>query len=311
VTPPRVGISSCLLGENVRWDGGHKRDVWLKDALGPHVEWVPVCPELEIGMGVPREAVHLAGAPANPRLVGVDSGDDWTARMEFYSSKRVRQLGAMDLSGYVLKKNSPSCGMERVKVWRPSGQPTRDGVGAFAAVLMERLPLLPVEEEGRLEDAPLREHFVERVFAHRRWRDLAAAPFRARDLVDFHARHKLQLLAHSPDHYRRLGPLVARAKAAVRDDYGRLFMEGLSQKATRGRHVNVLQHMAGYFKEGLTSEERRGIEEAIADYRAREVALEVPVRLIRQGARRLKVAYLLQQTYFDPVPAGLKLRNHV
>lgn len=311
MTPPRLGISTCLLGENVRWDGGHKRDPWLTGALGRHVEWVPVCPEVEVGMGVPRESVHLAGPASNPRLVGVASGEDWTARMELWSTRRVAQLQRLDLSGYVLKKNSPSCGMERVKVWHPSGQPTRDGVGAFAAVLLERMPGLPVEEEGRLEDAPLREHFVERVFAHRRWLDLAAGPFRPRDLVDFHASHKLQLLAHSPDHYRRLGPLVARGRAAVREEYGRLFLEGLAAKATRGRHVNVLQHMAGYFKEGLSAEERRGIEEAIADYRAREVALEVPVRLIRQGARRLKIAWLLQQTYFDPWPAGLKLRNHV
>jgi uncharacterized protein YbbK (DUF523 family)/uncharacterized protein YbgA (DUF1722 family) len=305
---PRLGISACLLGENVRWDGGHKRDPWLKDALGKHVEWVPVCPELEVGMGVPRESVHLAGAPSDPRLVGVTSGEDWTARMSAYSAKRVSQLAAMDLAGFVLKKNSPSCGMERVKVWRASGQPTKDGTGAFASVLLDRLPDLPVEEEGRLEDPDLREHFVERVFAHHRWRHCGPA---ARDLVDFHARHKLQLLAHSPDHFRRLGPIVARGRSADRAEYGRLFREGLARKTTRGRHVNVLQHMAGYFKEGLSAEERRGIEEAIADYRAREVALEVPVRLIRQGARQLKVAYLLQQTYFDPAPPGLKLRNHV
>ncbi|MCE9581378.1 MAG: DUF523 and DUF1722 domain-containing protein [Planctomycetes bacterium] len=315
MTVPRIGISSCLLGEKVRWDGSHKHDAWLTGPLGSHIEWVAVCPEVEIGMGTPREAIHLAGKPDNPRLVGVDSGEDWTGRMEAWSEKRVRQLEKMNLSGYVLKKNSPSCGMERVKIWRASGQPTKDGVGAFAAILLRHLPLLPVEEEGRLEDPVLREHFVERVFAHRRWLDLAAGRFAMGPVVEFHSRHKLQLLAHSPDHYRRLGPLVAKGRAlgaeGFRTEYGRLFMEGLAQKATRGRHVNVLQHMAGHFKESLSDEERRGIEESIADYRGREVALEVPLRLIRQGARRLKLEYLLHQTYFEPAPAGLKLRNHV
>jgi uncharacterized protein YbbK (DUF523 family) len=166
----RIGISSCLLGEEVRWDGGHKRDHFITDTLGEYFEWVPVCPELEVGMGVPRETVRLTGTPESPRTVGVKSGRDWTAPMRDYSRERVRGLEKMDLSGYILKSDSPSCGMERVRVYPEKGTAIRKGVGIFARALMEHFPLLPVEEEGRLCDPGLRENFIERVFAYRRRR---------------------------------------------------------------------------------------------------------------------------------------------
>jgi uncharacterized protein YbbK (DUF523 family) len=190
----RIGISSCLLGEAVRWDGGHKRDRFIADRLSRHLECVPICPELEAGMGVPREALRLVGSEEAPRMVGVRSGKDWTVAMREYARTRVRQLEAMDLAGFVLKKDSPSCGMERVRVHSGKGSPSRRGVGLFARELVIHLPLLPVEEEGRLQDPVLRKNFIERIFAYRRLKDLLDSGCRRGDLVAFHAAHKYLLL---------------------------------------------------------------------------------------------------------------------
>jgi len=207
----RVGISTCLAGEPVRYDGGHKRDAFLVEELGPWVEWVPVCPEVELGLGVPRDPIRLVGALEAPRLVVERTGEDLTARMRGYAEARVSALARLGLDGYVLKRASPSCGMERVKVHGESGRPVAAGRGLYAAVLMERLPLLPVEEEGRLTDAGIRENFIERVFAAARWRRFRARRPRPGALVAFHAAQKFAVLAHSPTHYARLGRLVAAA----------------------------------------------------------------------------------------------------
>jgi uncharacterized protein YbgA (DUF1722 family)/uncharacterized protein YbbK (DUF523 family) len=305
----RVGVSACLLGHEVRWDGGHKRDRFVTDTLGPWVEWVSVCPELELGLGVPREPIHLEGDPAAPRLVAPKTGTDHTAAMLRFARTRVEQLVAQDLSGYVLKKDSPSCGMERVRVHRSrGGAPARTGVGFFARVLRERLPLLPVEEEGRLNHPALRENFVERIFAYERWKRLAARPSRAA-LVAFHTAHKLLLLAHDPAAYRRLGRLVARMKgrrpADVAAAYGAAFMGALAVPATRGRHANVLEHMLGYVSDHLTSEERRELVELIAGHRRGLVPLVGPLTLLKHHVRRLDVAYLAGQVYLDPYPKEL------
>ena len=315
---PRLGISSCLLGERVRFDGGHKHDRFLTDQLGPYVEWVPVCPELEVGMGVPREAVRLEGDPQAPRMVGVRSRRDHTARMRRFAAARVRQLAGLDLAGYVFKKDSPSCGLERVRVYPAAngegGMPSRRGRGLFADAFVTALRLLPVEEEGRLNDPVLRESFIERIFAYRRWRTLAGRPTRGA-LVAFHTAHKFQLLAHSPVLYASLGRLVGRAArqrpSALVAEYGTGFMAALGVHATRPKHVNVLQHVAGFCREHLDAADRRELAGLIDDYRRGLVPLVVPVTLLRHHVERHRVAYVLGQTYLAPHPKELMLRNHV
>ncbi len=311
----RLGVSSCLLGEQVRHDGGHKRDRFLTDELGRWVEWVPVCPEVEAGMPIPRPAIRLVEAPGGPVVREVRGGADHTRRMREHARRRVRALAKLDLGGYVLKKDSPSCGMERVKLWKESGPPSREARGVFARELLERLPLLPVEEEGRLNDAQLRESFVERIFAYRRLRRLFDARWTARQLVEFHATHKLQLMSHAPRAVKDLGQIVAGVRqlprAEVRERYERGFMELLAHKATTRRHVNVLQHMLGYLRRGLDGPRRQELAELIEDYRSELVPLIVPVTLMRHHVRHLGVAYLAGQTYLEPHPRELMLRNHV
>jgi len=311
----RIGISSCLLGQKVRFDGGHKRDPFLVETFGRFVEWVEVCPEVEVGLGTPREAIRLVRAGGDVRLVGVKSATDHTDAMRRWAAGRVEALARDTLDGYILKKDSPSCGMERVKVYTPGGMPARDGRGLFAEALMARLPLLPVEEEGRLSDPRLRDHFVERVFAHRRLRDLFAGRWTAGGLVAFHAAQKLALLAHSPAGYAALGRLVARAgdlpRAELRAAYEAGFVKALAVMATPRRHVNVLQHIAGYFKTALDEGSRRELAAAIADYQQGLVPLIVPITLVRHHVRRCGIAYLEGQVYLEPHPRELMLRNHV
>ncbi|HEU5182430.1 MAG TPA: DUF523 and DUF1722 domain-containing protein [Candidatus Polarisedimenticolia bacterium] len=312
--PLRIGISSCLLGEEVRWDGGHKRDVYIKDLLGRFFEWVPVCPELEVGMGVPREPIHLAGDAGKERLVGVRSGKDWTAAMQRYARRRVRQMEQLDLSGYLLKKDSPSCGMERVRVYPARGPASRNGVGAFASVLMAGMPLLPVEEEGRLHDPALRENFIERVFAYRRLQDWMTGGSTRSGLVAFHTAHKYLLLSHSPRHYQELGRLVAAAKRyspkRLGELYARLFMEALRIPATVKRHSNVLQHIAGFLKEHLGPDEKQELQGILDDYRKGWIPLVVPLTLLSHHVNRHQIDYILDQAYLHPHPKELMLLNH-
>jgi len=321
--PIRIGVSSCLLGTAVRYDGQHKRNDFLVEELGPLVEWVSVCPEVEVGMGVPRESVRLVRGPRGRTLMlGNQSGSDWTARMETFAAGRADELAHAELCGYVLKSRSPSCGMERVNLFADDvgghdaeRQPRKEGVGLFAAALLRRLPNLPVEEEGRLADPRLRENFIERVFAYDRLRRLWRARWALRELIAFHTAHKMALLAHSTEGYRELGRLVAAAKtiprAELRDRYETRFMSVLRKLATPGRQANVLQHMAGHLREGLDAGDRRELGAAIDDHRNGLVPLIVPVVLLRHHARRLDVAYLLGQTYLDPHPKELMLRNRV
>jgi uncharacterized protein YbgA (DUF1722 family)/uncharacterized protein YbbK (DUF523 family) len=313
--PIRIGISSCLLGQKVRFDGGHKRDTFLTETFGRFVEWVAVCPEVECGLGTPREAMRLVRAQHGVRLMTIKTGQDLTDAMERYADRRTRGLQQEDLCGYVLKKNSPSCGMERVKVYDSHGRPAPSGRGIFAAALLERFPGLPVEEEGRLGDPRLRDNFVERVFAYRRLRDLFVAGWQAGALVRFHTAHKLAILAHSPRAYRELGQLVAQARkssrAEVESRYGGTFMTALAVMATPGRHANVLQHMAGYLKEVLDADSKAELLGTIDDYRRRLVPLIVPITLLRHHVRRHGIAYLAGQVYLDPHPKELMLRNHV
>jgi uncharacterized protein YbgA (DUF1722 family)/uncharacterized protein YbbK (DUF523 family) len=314
-TPIRVGISSCLLGQKVRYDGGHKRDAFLTDVFGPFVEWVPVCPEVEFGMGIPRESIRLVRDGEDVRLVGERSRTDYTATMRPWVRKRARELEKFDLCGYVLKKDSPSCGMERVRVYDANGVPSKTGRGLFADALISHFEALPVEEEGRLNDARLRENFVERVFAYHRLRALFSGRWTLGKLVAFHTAHKLQLLAHSPAGYRELGRLVAEGKKlprpALRARYEAGFMQALSKRATPRRHVNVLHHIMGHFRGRLDDEARAELRRLIDDYRAGLIPLVVPITLLAHYVRRLGVSYLLGQVYLEPHPKELMLRNHV
>ncbi len=311
----RLGISACLLGNQVRYDGGHKRDPFLVDSFGRFVEWVPVCPEVEAGFGTPREAMRLIQKGSQVRLITVRTKLDVTEALHHAASERLKHLGELDLDGYVLKKDSPSCGLMRVKVYLESGPAARSGRGLFTDALVAALPLLPLEEEGRLSDPRLRENFVERVFAHRRLRQLLSAKVLVTDLIQFHTRHKLLLLAHSPARYAELGRMVAGANARgmkrLLTSYAESFMGALAVQTTRGRHTNVLQHMAGYFQGVVDNDSRRELSSTIDDYRAGVVPLVVPLTLIAHHARRHAIGYLLDQIYLQPDPKELMLRNHV
>jgi uncharacterized protein YbgA (DUF1722 family)/uncharacterized protein YbbK (DUF523 family) len=314
-SPIKVGVSTCLLGQKVRFDGGHKHDHYLTDILGPHFRFVPVCPELEVGMGVPREAVRLEGDIEAPRMVGNKTGDDWTDRMNDYAQTRVLRSDLADLSGYILKKNSPSCGMERVKIHVKPGTISKTGVGLFASALINAYPHLPVEEEGRLHDDRLRDNFIVRVFAYYRLRQTFRGRFSRKAAVDFHAAHKYLMLAHSPVHYKKLGQLVAAINkyppAEFREKYHSLFMEGLSVMATARKNVNVLQHIMGFLKTRLSAEEKKDILSVIEDYHRGLVPLIVPITLVRHYLNKFEVEYISDQVYLNPHPKELMLRNHV
>jgi uncharacterized protein YbgA (DUF1722 family)/uncharacterized protein YbbK (DUF523 family) len=308
-------VSACLLGDEVRYDGGHKRNAFLADILDPFVEWVKVCPEVESGMSTPREPVRLVNEDGRLRLLTVKTGIDQTEPMTTYAEARVRSLAAEALCGYVLKKDSPSCGMTRVKVYDGADPATRSGVGLFASALLSRFPDLPVEEEGRLVDHRLRENFIERIFAYRRLQDLFESRWTVGDLVRFHTAHKLVLMAHTSPAYGRLGRLVAGAKdtprATLRAEYRTGFMAALSIIATTKKHTNVLQHIVGYFKRQLDAGSRAELLTTIDDYRRGLVPLVAPLILIRHHVRRYDVRYLVGQIYLEPHPKELMLRNHV
>jgi uncharacterized protein YbgA (DUF1722 family)/uncharacterized protein YbbK (DUF523 family) len=311
----KVGISTCLLGQKVRFDGGHKRDRYITEILGDYFRFVPVCPELEIGMGVPREAVRLIGEAGSPRMVGGKTGKDWTDKMNRYTDKRVRRRDLADICGYILKKDSPSCGMERVKIYSPTGMPERKAIGLFAAGLLRHFPLLPVEEEGHLHDLKLRDNFIVRVFAYSRLQNLFRHSFSLGKLVRFHTEHKYLLLAHSPGDYKKLGQLVAGAKkvppARLREQYSRLFMDALKLKSTVAKNANVLQHILGYLKKVLGSDEKKSILDTIDDYRKGLVPLVVPLTLLKHYVDLHKIEYIRDQAYLNPHPKELMLRSHV
>lgn len=311
----RIGISSCLLGEEVRFDGGHKHDRYITGILADHFEWVPVCPEVEIGLGTPRETIRLIDHGDGVELRTTKSDVDLTAKMDTYAEKRARELEKLDLSGYLLKKDSPSCGMERVKVHLPGRAPRKNGVGRFAAALQARMPNLPLEEEGRLHDPKLRENWIERVFAYHALRKLWRPRWTVGDLVRFHTVYKHVLFAHSEKEYRELGRLVAAAKklprAEVQEKYEAGFMSAMKKLATTRKNTNVLQHMMGYFKSDLDAASKEELLQLIDDYRQGLVPLVVPLTLVAHYVRILDVEYLRDQVYLSPHPRELALRNHV
>jgi len=311
----KLGISSCLLGQEVRWNGGHKLDKYLAYTLGQFVEFVPVCPEVEAGFGVPRETFRLVGDAANPRLVTFKSKIDHTDRMLNWAAKRVRELENENLCGFIFKSDSPSSGMIRVKVYNEKGMPHKVGVGIYARAFMEHFPLIPVEDDGRLNDPLIRENFILQIFTMKRWRDILAEKPAMGRLVDFHTRNKLLIMSHSQKHYRLMGKLVADGKtlpiAELYEKYQNLLMEAVKSKTTVRRNANVLQHLMGYFKKQLTADEKQELLEIFDQYRRELVPLIVPITLINHYVRKYDQPYLKLQTYLNPHPMELKLRTHV
>jgi uncharacterized protein YbbK (DUF523 family)/uncharacterized protein YbgA (DUF1722 family) len=311
----RIGVSTCLLGEKVRYDGGHKRNDFLVDELGPYVEWVSVCPEVEAGMGIPRPTVRLVEVDGAVRMVAPSNGEDFTERMERFAGRRVNALEVGTLDGYVLKKDSPSCGMERVKLYGEHGAKSKDGVGLYAKALLAAAPHLPIEEEGRLSDPVLRENWVERLFARQRWRALVAGGRTRGRLVAFWTAHKLLARAHDEAGYQRLGKLVGSAKKGgdreLYEHFERELFTTLAKRATNRKHTNVLQHAMGYLREHLDAGERAQLHSAIEDYHQGLLPLVVPITLLRFQIQKHAIEYLLGQLYFDPHPKELMLRNRV
>lgn len=314
-SPIRLGISRCLLGDEVRFDGGHKKDRFLTDVLGRYVEWVPVCPEVEAGLGIPREAMRLVDHPQRPRLVSITSKHDHTKAMETMVEERLDSLKEVDLSGFVFKRGSPSCGVERVRVYTPQGMPSHSGAGIFAKAFREEFPLIPVEEEGRLCDPSLRENFIERVFCYRRFQDVVQNETTRQVLIRFHTIHKYLLLAHSQQHYEVMGRLVGQADRYRPKEltlkYGELLMKTLAMKATVRKHVNVLHHIVGYFKNRLKTQEKTELLGVVNDYHRGLTPLIVPLTLIKHYVGVFEVDYIRDQVYLNPHPKELMLRNHV
>lgn len=315
VATPKIGISACLLGNPVRFNGGHKQSSLCSDVLARHVEFVPLCPEVAIGLGTPREPIRLVGEPDNPRARGtVRSELDVTDALAAYGRQMATQLD--DISGYILMQKSPSCGMERVKVYRDNGHTVPGGgTGIFARALMEARPDLPVEEDGRLNDPVLRENFLTRVYAYAQWQRLVQTGLTRKAIVDFHSRYKYQLMAAHPQQYRALGRMVANLRdCSVQEfapGYFSQFMQALKRPATRGTHSNVLQHLSGYLKNALAPEDRREMRRLIDQYRAGIVPLVVPLTLLKHHFRRHPHHYIERQAYLQPHPEDLSLRNGI
>jgi uncharacterized protein YbgA (DUF1722 family)/uncharacterized protein YbbK (DUF523 family) len=311
---PLVGISKCLLGYNVRYDGGHKLDHYIHDILGQYVEFIPVCPEVECGMSVPREAMHLSDEPGGIRLITQKTGMDLSEQMVSWIKKRIRELTPAPLCGYILKSKSPSCGLSRVKVYK-KGVVEKSDRGIFAQHLITTFPLLPIEDDGRLNDSDIRENFIERVFVVHRWNKFVEEKKGLSNLMTFHAQHKYLIMAHNPKILKELGALIAGANktniANVYEIYFNRFCEALLKIATVSKNTNALMHISGYFRNNLTPDEKTELREVIDNYHKHLVPLIVPTTLINHYVRKYKPPYLEHQFYLHPHPMGLMLRNHV
>ena len=312
----RIGLSSCLLGNLVRYDGCHQYDPFLSETMGRFVEFVPVCPEAECGLGVPRETMRLVGGSLPPRLVTTENGLDHTERMCLWARQRINKLRDEGLQGFIFKSKSPSCGIERVKIYPPDGGlPKRVGVGLFAKAFGDAFPLLPVEDEARLHDLGRRDNFIERIFVCRRWQAAKNGPLSVSALISFHSKHKLQIMAHSAVRYRIMGRLVAQSSGdlpieTVFDNYESLLMAALRLLPTPKKHSNVLLHILGYFKKQLPFAEKQELLTIIDLCRLGKLPLIVPITLLLHCARKYQHDYLAEQTYLSPHPVELALRNH-
>jgi len=311
---PLLGISTCLLGEPVRYNGGHKHDYYLTDILGAYVDYQPVCPEVECGMGIPREAVHLEGTADDNRLVGTRSKTDWTNIMNNWAEKRLDELSRQPLCGFIFKSGSPSSGMTHVKVYDKNGVPHNVGVGMFARAVIKRFPFLPVEDDGRLHSAAIKETFLDHVFTLHRFYDLQKKPT-AEGLVEFHSQHKMIYLSHSPQLQKELGQIVAAQNKNNLDEtlktYHEVMTRCLKTQVTIQKHTNVLMHLMGFFKEYLSDKDRHELLGLINDYHKELIPLIVPITLINHHTRHLDNEYLSKQLYLHPHPHELKLRNHL
>jgi len=314
IKPIKIGISACLLGHKVRYNGGHQHDRFITDTLGKFMEFVPVCPEVECGLGIPREAMRLTGDPENPRLITSKTGIDHTDKMRTWAEIKVKELENEQLCGFIFKSKSPSSGMERVRVYGDGNTVQQNGVGMFARAFMNHCPRLPVEEDGRLNDIVLRENFIESIFVFQRWQKLLKEQPSMGGLVKFHTEHKLQLMSHSLKHYQAMGRLVAHGKkiptSELLDQYEDGLVQAMRLKPTIKKQVNVLQHIAGYFKKHLSKDEKQELQEIISHYRETLIPLIVPITLINHYVRKYRSEYLAKQYYLNPHPLELKLRNH-
>ncbi|MCX7965314.1 MAG: DUF523 and DUF1722 domain-containing protein [Syntrophorhabdaceae bacterium] len=312
----KVGISSCLIGNKVRYDGGHKHDRFITDTLGKYFEYVAVCPEVEYGLPVPREAMRLTGSPENPRIVTIKTNIDHTEGMLKWAEKRLHELEKENLCGFIFKSKSPSSGLQGVKIYSEKGVPVKRGVGIFAMAFIKRFPLIPVEDDGRLNNPEIRENFIERIFVYKRWCDFLKKNVDARGLIDFHTDHKYLIMAHSPKHLTELGRIVSDMKhfkgdTRIRESYIKILMEGLKLMATKKKNRNCLLHIMGYFKKDLTGDEKKELLEIIENYSKGLIPLIVPVVLINHYVKKYKKDYLKRQVYLNPHPMELMLRNHV
>ena len=308
----KIGISACLLGQPVRFNGGHKESRLCSDVLARHFQFVPVCPEVAIGLGTPRQAIRLVGEPEQPRALGSrDAALDVSDALGAYGRQVAAEADA--LCGFILMQKSPSCGMQRVKVYRDDGQPAPGtGRGLFAAALMEARPDLPAEEDGRLNDPVLRENFITRVYVYADWQRLLRDGLSRRALYAFHARYKYQLMATSRAQYQVLGRLLAENREPLEAFAPRYFsalMTALKRTASRGSHSNVLQHLSGYLKRSLDGHDRQELQQLIDRYRQGEIPLVVPLTLLKHHLRHHPDDYLAEQAYLQPHPEALSLRN--
>lgn len=310
-----VGISACLLGEKVRFDGGHKQSRYCLNVLNECFEFKPFCPEVAAGLGIPREPIRLVGDAEAPRALGTrDPSMDTTDALADHADHVTRSHP--ELCGYILMKGSPSCGMERVKVYHPNGMPNEAGSGIFAARMMANNPSLPVEEEGRLNDAVLRENFITRVFVYYSWQQEVVANPSLHNVIQFHSRHKYQLMAHTYAGYRDLGRFLAQEAPELplneaMDIYILRLMNFLKVKASRKSHTNALMHILGYMKKDLDAETKQDILNAIEEYRTQKVHLIVPLTLLKHYLKRYGNEYIQSQAYLDPYPHELGLRNYI
>jgi len=311
----KIGVSACVLGEKVRYDKSNARDPYISETLSKHVEFIPICPDIACGMGIPRERVRQVECGDDIRLVGEESAEDWTDRMTQWGNKVLPGLADEELHGFILKARSPSCGLQQSKIYSTKGKAPRRGPGLFAKMMMESFPILPVESNERLQNPILRENFIRRIFVLKRWRDLMAVGKQIGHLVDFHTRHKMLIRAHDLKSYRQLGKLLGESSIfntdEIFDTYGTLLFRALAFQATPKKNSDVLMHAMGYFKKDLDSGDKQELQAMINAYKSGKVPLLMPVTLIKHYARKFDKPYLTQQFFFTPHPSELKLLNHV
>lgn len=308
----KIAVSSCLLGNSVRFNGGHCKDKFICNQLSDFFDMMSFCPEVEMGMPVPRPTLRLVETAQGERLICPQTGDDYTEQIIAYSKEKVKALAEHNLSGIILKSASPSCGLFRVKKYTPAGNPNYRSNGFFARTLKDYFPTLPIEEEGRLNDAGLRENFIYRVYTFQDWQEVKAS-HKIHELFQFHARHKYRLMAHNQNTVRLLGHYLANhTERSIEDTiehYEKTFFKEISTPPSRKNHANSLAHVMGYFSKKISSEERQSLAKLIDDYRNNLIPLIVPMTRIRYYLDRFKDPYIDQQIYLYPHPAELKLLN--